>query len=122
MSIGMLERAARELAPFLDELASCLGWNDFQDRLRARGLREDSSSPAICRWVAGRGTDELLVDVMPADAAIFGLENRWQRPGLDNAQTVELPSGQAIRAITPPYLVATKRSSRLSETVRVAGC
>ncbi len=140
MSIGMLERAARELAPFLDELAfvggatvvlwitdpaapdprptkdvdvvvevaSRLGWNDFQDRLRARGLREDSSSPVICRWVAGRGTDELLVDVMPADAAIFGFENRWQRPGLDNAQTVELPSGQAIRAITPPYLVATK--------------
>ena len=140
MSIEMLERAARELAPFLDELAfvggatvvlwitdpaapdprptkdvdvvvevaSRLGWNDFQDRLRARGLREDSLSPVICRWVAGRGIDELLVDVMPADAAIFGFENRWQRPGLDNAQTVELPSGQAIRAITPPYLVATK--------------
>jgi hypothetical protein len=140
MSIAMLERAARELAPFLDELAfvggatvvlwitdpaapdprptndvdvvvevaSRLGWNDFQGRLRAQGLREDSSSPVICRWVAGRGTDELLVDVMPADAAISGFENRWQRPALDNAQTVELPSGQAIRAITPPYLVATK--------------
>lgn len=58
--------------------------------------------------VAGTGDDELLVDVMPTDASILGFENRWQRPALDHAQTVELPSGQAMRAITPPYLVATK--------------
>lgn len=136
----MLERAADELAPFLDEVAfvggatvvlwitdpaapeprptkdvdivvevaSRLAWHDFEDRLRAHGLRNDSSSQVICRWIAGTGDDELLVDVMPTDASILGFENRWQRPALDHAQTVELPSGQAIRAITPPYLIATK--------------
>ncbi len=62
----------------------------------------------ICRWKAGTGDDELLVDVMPTHASILGFENRWQRPALDHARTVELPSGQAIRAIKPPYLVATK--------------
>ena len=140
MSIAMLERAADELTPFLEEIAfvggativlwvtdpaapeprptkdvdvvvevaSRLAWHDFEDRLRAQGLRNDSSSQVICRWIAGTGDDELLVDVMPTDASILGFENRWQRPALDHAQTVELPSGQAIRAITPPYLVATK--------------
>jgi len=140
MSIAMLERAADELIPFLDEVAfvggatvalwitdpaapeprptkdvdivvevvSRLAWHDFEDRLRAQGLRNDSSSQVICRWIAGTGDDELLVDVMPTDASILGFENRWQRPALDHARTVGLPSGQAIRAITPPYLVATK--------------
>jgi hypothetical protein len=140
MSLAMLERAACELAPFLDEVAfvggativlwitdpaapeprptkdvdivvevaSRLGWHDFEARLRSHGLRNDSSSQVICRWIAGTGDDELLVDVMPTDASILGFKNRWQRPALVHAQTVELASGQAIRAITPPYLVATK--------------
>jgi hypothetical protein len=140
MSIAMLERAAEELASFLDEVAFVGGatvvlwitdpaapeprptkdvdlvvevasrpaWNDFEDRLRANGLRNDSSSQVICRWIAGSGDDELLIDVMPTDASLLGFENRWQRPALEHAQTIELPSGQAIRAIAPPYLVATK--------------
>jgi len=140
MSIVMLERAADELAPFLDEvafvggatvglwitdpaapeprptkdvdivveIASLLAWHNFEERLRAQGLRNDSSSRVICRWIAGTGDNNLLIDVMPTNASILGFENRWQRPALDLAQTVELPSGQGIRAITPPYLVATK--------------
>jgi hypothetical protein len=74
----------------------------------AQGLRNDSSSRVICRWIAGTGEDELLVDAMPSDASILGFENRWQRPALDHALAIELPSGRRIRAITPPYLVATK--------------
>lgn len=140
MSIAMLERAAHELAPFLDEVAfvggativlwitdpaapeprptkdvdvvvevaSRLAWHNFEDRLRDQGLRNDSSSHVICRWIAGTGDNELLVDLMPTDASILGFENRWQRPALDRAQTIELPSGHAIRAVTPPYLIATK--------------
>lgn len=45
---------------------------------------------------------------MPGDASILGFENRWQRPALDHAQGVSLPSGPQIRAISPPYLLATK--------------
>ncbi len=52
--------------------------------------------------------DELVIDLMPGDAAILGFENRWQRPALDHAKDVSLPSGQRIRAIPPPYLIATK--------------
>lgn len=136
----MLERAAQELAPFLDEaafvggatialwitdpaapeprvtndvdlvveVASRLAWYDFEARLRAHGLRHDTSSSVICRWKAGSPGDELLVDFMPDDAAILGFENRWQRPALDQATTLLLPSGRQIQAISPPYLIATK--------------
>jgi hypothetical protein len=139
MSIALLERAARELAAFLDEVAfvggatvalwitdpaapaprptkdvdvvvevaSRLEWHDFEARLRAHGIRPDMSSSVICRWRAGEG-DELLLDVMPSDAALLGFENRWQRPALDHAVTRSLPSCRSIRAISPPYLVATK--------------
>lgn len=140
MSIAMLERAAEELTPFIDEVAFVGGatlalwitdqaapeprvtkdvdlvvevasradWYRFEERLRAHGLRNDSSSRVICRWRAGSPDDELLVDLMPGDASILGFENRWQRPALDHAKTLPLPSGQQIRAISPPYLLATK--------------
>lgn len=136
----MLERAARELAPFLDEVAFVGGatialwitdqaapelrvtkdvdvvvevatrvaWYRFEERLRAHGLRNDTSSPVICRWRAGSPGDELLIDLMPGDATILGFENQWQRPALDDAKPLLLPSGQEIRAISPPYLIATK--------------
>lgn len=136
----MVERAALELAPFLDEVAfvggatvalwitdqaapeprvtkdvdlvvevaSRLAWHDFEERLRGHGLRHDTSSSVICRWRAGGPGNELLVDLMPGDAAILGFDNRWQRPALDHAKTLSLPSGQRIRAISPPYLLATK--------------
>jgi predicted nucleotidyltransferase len=90
------------------EVTSRVDWYRFEERLRAHGLRNDASSTVICRWRAGSPGNELLVDVMPGDAAILGFENRWQRPALDHAKTVSLPSGQQIRAIPPPYLMATK--------------
>lgn len=140
MSIAMLERAAGDLEPFLDELAfvggatialwitdsgapepratrdvdavvevaSRLAWYRFEDRLRRHGLRNDTSSSVICRWRAGSGEDEVLIDLLPGDAQILGFENRWQGPALSRARRLTLPSGQRIRAISPPYLLATK--------------
>jgi predicted nucleotidyltransferase len=136
----MLERAAEEMAPFINEVAFVGGatiplwitdqaapeprvtkdvdlmvevasradWYRFKDRLRAHGLRNDSSGRVICRWRAGSSGNELLVDLMPGDVSILGFENRWQRPALDHAETLPLPSGRQIRAISPPYLLATK--------------
>ena len=90
------------------EVASRAGWYRFEERLRAHGLRNDSSSRVICRWKAGSPGDELVIDLMPGDASILGFENRWQRPALAGAEALSLPSGQRIRAISPPYLLATK--------------
>jgi hypothetical protein len=90
------------------EVASRLRWHQFEERMRAHGLRHDTSSTVICRWRTGDPGDELLVDLMPSDASILGFDNRWQAPAFDHARTLALPSGAEIKAIPPPYLAATK--------------
>jgi hypothetical protein len=92
------------------EVTSPAAFHDFQARLRARGFREDIDSGVICRWRfdADDGLDELVLDAMPAAGGLLGFENRWQSAAVPHAARRTLPSGTAIRAITPPYLVATK--------------
>lgn len=45
---------------------------------------------------------------MPAEPSILGFENRWQAAALPHAIERLLPSGAVIRAVSPPYLLATK--------------
>lgn len=78
---------------------------DFDEALRERGFREDLCGGVIGRWLHG---DELVLDAIPADASLLGFENRWQRAALPHALAVELPSGARLRAVSPPYLLATK--------------
>lgn len=90
------------------ELTSRTALHEFDGRLRAVGFREDQESGVLCRWNHGPADDALVVDVMPTDASLLGFANRWQALALPHAEAVVLPSGQAIRAVSPPYLVATK--------------
>jgi predicted nucleotidyltransferase len=81
----------------------------FEQRLRDAKFREDHESTVICRWRHGTGElDDLILDVMAADAALMGFANRWQAEALPHAVHRRLPSGTTIRAASPPYLVATK--------------
>jgi nucleotidyltransferase AbiEii toxin of type IV toxin-antitoxin system len=91
----------------------------FDQRLRERGFREDIDSGVTCRWRhdrpcaaapedAAAGEDDLILDAMPARAALLGFENRWQAAALPYAAQTTLPSGHVIRAVPPPYLLATK--------------
>ncbi|UTI66281.1 nucleotidyl transferase AbiEii/AbiGii toxin family protein [Paraconexibacter antarcticus] len=137
MSIELLERAASALADLRDEVvfvggATIVLWITdpaaptprptidvdvivevttrpqlirFDQALRDRGFREDRDSGIIGRW--NHGTD-LILDAIPADASLLGFENHWQRQALPHAQTRKLPSGTTIRAVSPPYLLATK--------------
>ena len=82
-------------------VTSRLGFYDFQDRLRARGFREDSESGVIRRWRFDDG-DDLVLDAMPATGSIMGFENPWQERALPHAAHRPLPSGAEIRAVTPP--------------------
>jgi hypothetical protein len=136
----MIELAARQLEPFLDEVAFVGGasvslwitdpaaplprttedvdlvaevasrpsWARFEERLRRHGVRNDSTSSVICRWTAGEGDERVALDIMPSDPAVLGFENRWQGPGLVAAVQFRLPSGLTIRAVPPPFLLATK--------------
>jgi predicted nucleotidyltransferase len=89
------------------EVTTPNAFHDFEARLRARGFREDIDSGVMCRWRYDDG-DELILDAMPAAGQMLGFENPWQAAAMPFATHRELPSGASIRAITPPYLVATK--------------
>jgi hypothetical protein len=88
------------------EVTTRSAFHNFEQRLRGVGFREDQEQGVICRW--RHSGNSLVLDVMPADPAILGFENRWQREALPYAVPRELPSGARIRAIPPPYLLATK--------------
>lgn len=45
---------------------------------------------------------------MPTESSILGFENRWQAKAFAHATEVLLPTGQGIRVIPPPFLLATK--------------
>lgn len=82
----------------------------FEDRLRGAGFRNDEQ--VICRW---RHPDQdLVLDAMPTDAALLGFVNEWQKRAFPHAVSVELPSGAGIRAIPPPFLLATKLEAHVS--------
>lgn len=88
------------------ECATTTEFHEFESKLRGRGFAEDQESGVICRWK--HIASGLLLDAMPERGAILGFENRWQGASIPHALTRELPSGQLIRAASPPYLVATK--------------
>lgn len=89
------------------EVTTPNAFHDFQARLRARGFREDIDSGVICRWRYNEGGD-LILDAMPSAGQLLGFENPWQTAAMPHAALHTLPSGAKIRAITPPYVVATK--------------
>lgn len=86
-------------------VATRTAFHDFEKRLRARQFSEDRAGGVLCRWHHAGG---LILDAMPSDPRILGFANQWQSAGIPHAITRELPSGATIRAISPPYLLATK--------------
>ncbi|MGK2938945.1 MAG: nucleotidyl transferase AbiEii/AbiGii toxin family protein [Solirubrobacteraceae bacterium] len=87
------------------EVATRAEFHRFEARLRDRGLSPDVGSEVICRWRARSG---LILDVMPTDPRVLGFASVWQARAFPHAAERRLPSGATLRAITPPYLVATK--------------
>jgi hypothetical protein len=88
------------------EVTSRSAFHEFEARLRQRGFAEDQQDGMICCW--RHSATGLILDAMPADPTILGFANRWQGAGLPHAIQQTLPSGATIRAMSPPYLLATK--------------
>jgi hypothetical protein len=111
LELWITRRGAVEVRPTEDvdvvvEVATRTAFHDFEARLRGHGFAEAQDSRVICRW---RHTDsQLVLDAMPAQAAILGFENRWQAAALPHSVERELPSGRRIRAAPPPFLLAMK--------------
>lgn len=98
-------RATRDVDVVV-EVGSLLAYYELGDRLRGRGFSEDSEAREICAWKHREMS--LRLDVMPTEAEILGFTNRWYADGLAAAACRTLPSGQVIRALSPPYLLGTK--------------
>ena len=92
----------------VDVICDVAGYARYQalsERLRDQGFAEDEASGVICRW---RHADGVTLDVMPSDEKILGFSNRWYPRAIEVALEQTLPSGRAIRAVSPPLVVATK--------------
>jgi hypothetical protein len=72
----LVDRDEADLPQASSVLTSRSGFYAFEGRLRSLGFREDQEDSIICRW--RHRDDDLIIDAMPADAAILGFENRWQ--------------------------------------------
>jgi predicted nucleotidyltransferase len=70
--------------------------------LKKLGFREYEGD-VICRWKVG----DVIVDVMPNDAAVLGFTNRWYKGAIETADVRDL-GDVSIRLITAPYFIATK--------------
>lgn len=88
------------------EVATQRGYYRIEKRLHGLGFENDRRSKVICRF--RRPDSELVLDVMPTEGPILGFENHWQAEAFSHAVEVALPRGQTIRALPPPYLLATK--------------
>jgi hypothetical protein len=111
VELWITDEAAPEFRPTADvdvvvEITTQRDYYRFEKRVLASGFANDAESGVICRFKHGRSG--LILDVMPTEASILGFQNRWQAEAFPHAVTRTLPSGQEIRAIPPPFLLATK--------------
>jgi hypothetical protein len=87
------------------EITTRADYYAYANELRKRGFQEDTREGApLCRW-RFRG---ITIDVMPCSEEVLGYSNRWYPPGIQNAISVELPNGTAIKLFSLPYMVASK--------------
>ena len=97
-------RATRDV-DIIVEAASVVAYHRLEKTLMELGffLKVQEDDP-ICRWYI----EDVIVDFMPTDEKILGFSNRWYRPAINNAVTVELEPNFEIRLVTAPYFLATK--------------
>lgn len=86
------------------ELAGIPAWERLTQRLAAKGFKITGEDEVNCRF----RFNDIIVDVMPSDAAVLGYANRWFVEGLAHAVSFALPAGTKIKIFEPPYFLATK--------------
>ena len=111
MPLWITEAGAPQTRPTRDvdvivEAGSLIDYYRVGEELRELDFEEDAEARQTCAWK--HLPSGLRLDVMPTDEAILGFSNRWYRDALQGAIEIELPSGTTIRAVPPPYLLATK--------------
>ncbi|MEX2194276.1 MAG: nucleotidyl transferase AbiEii/AbiGii toxin family protein [Thermoleophilaceae bacterium] len=110
LTLWITDPGAPPLRPTKDvdvvvEVTTRTAFHEFERRLRSHSFSEDQEDGVVCRW---RHPNGLILDAMPSDPSILGFANQWQGQAIPHAASCNLPSGVAIRAASPPYLLATK--------------
>jgi hypothetical protein len=72
-------------------------------RLRAIGLKEDTSAAPASRWRHG----DAIVDIMPTERSVLGFSNTWYAPAIASAQRLTI-AGLRVRLVAPAYFLAAK--------------
>ncbi|MBD2115193.1 MULTISPECIES: hypothetical protein [Cyanophyceae] len=86
------------------EITSLDQYAELEEELRGLGLRQDHTSPCICRWQIG----DLKIDVMPTSGLILGFIHQWYVQGLRLKEERVLPSGRSIFVFPIACFLATK--------------
>ena len=93
------------------EISSRMRYNELEERLRAKGFRNDMTQGApICRWIYKR----VIVDVMPIDENILGFTNQWYKGGIGHKTICVLQNDTEIFIFPAPYYLGTKFEAVLS--------
>jgi hypothetical protein len=89
----------------LVEVASRIEYSHLEEKLRALGLRNDTSEDApLCRWIVN---ESVKLDVLPLDDSILGFSSEWFEEAWKHPQHITLEE-RNIETISPVYLIASK--------------
>lgn len=89
----------------LVKVASRIEYSHIEEKLRALGLRHDSSEEApLCRWIVN---ESAKLDVLPLDSNILGFSSEWFKEAWEHPQHITLEE-RNIETISPVYLIASK--------------
>lgn len=106
----MDQEIAENIRPTLDvdcviEVVNRIGYDQFQERLRAIGFTHDTSKGApICRFRYG---ELLVLDVMPNDESILGFSNPWYKEGI-SSKIIRSINNKNIYIFPLPLFLASK--------------
>ncbi len=99
-------RAPRITVDVIVEALTLTEYTRFQEAMRNRRFREDIDADVACRWI---GPDsKLILDAVPAESRLAGIEDPWLRDAVSHAVDFALPTGVVVRAVPPPWLLVLK--------------
>ncbi|MBW8781301.1 MAG: hypothetical protein JF599_05355 [Verrucomicrobia bacterium] len=86
------------------EVVAGRNYSEVEQKLRDTGFAHDMSPGApMCRWLH----DGIIIDIMPTDGALLGLNTAWFVEALATART-HVIGGVSVPMISPVAFIATK--------------
>ena len=86
------------------ELLTGKRYSDIEAVLReAKFIHDDSEGAPICRWKLNK----LVVDIMPTEGKLIGLNTAWFQEALETAEEIEYAHTR-LRVVSPIGLLVTK--------------